>query len=113
VGQLTRIGSNRPPDSVGAGDGRLPAVIELGRRTVFGRLPPSDVLLDDDSMSRHHAVVMWRDDHYEILDLESLNGTRVDGRRLERGEVARLRVGTEISFGLGRCAWRMTSDEAP
>lgn len=79
---------------------------------MVGRLEPSDLVVDDSSMSRQHALVAWRVDHWAVLDLESLNGTRVNGRRLERGEAARLEVGSEVVFGQGP-KWRLTSDAPP
>jgi pSer/pThr/pTyr-binding forkhead associated (FHA) protein len=102
VGQLTRIGDHPT----------APRLVDLGQRVLVGRMEPSDLVVDDASMSRQHALVGWRIDHWAVLDLESLNGTRVNGRRLERGEQARLDVGSEIVFGTGP-AWCLTSDAPP
>ena len=89
-----------------------PETIELGASTLVGRRPPCDVQIDESSLTRQHAIVAWRRDHWEILDLESLNGTRVNGRRLARGEAARLEVGSEVVFGQ-MPVWCLVSDAPP
>jgi DNA-binding NtrC family response regulator len=65
--------------------------LPLGRGDrVFGRSHAADVPIDDPSMSRRHARVVWLDGRggHAIVDLGSRNGTRVDGRAVE-GENAR------------------------
>jgi pSer/pThr/pTyr-binding forkhead associated (FHA) protein len=44
-------------------------------------------MLDDDEVSRYHAIVRVSDGGADITDLGSTNGTFVDGRRLS-GRVA-------------------------
>ena len=48
-----------------------------------GRHPESDIFLDDVTVSRRHAVIRRIDDGYEITDVGSLNGTYVDGERID------------------------------
>lgn len=60
-----------------------------------GRYPKSDVFLDDVTVSRHHAGFIRRDNTYELVDDNSLNGTyvngdRVDSVKLENGDEVRL-----------------------
>ncbi len=50
------------------------------RTLTIGRSPDCDIVLDDRQISRLHARVVWRDDHYEIEDLASKNGTHLNGR---------------------------------
>ncbi|HEX9117513.1 MAG TPA: FHA domain-containing protein [Anaerolineae bacterium] len=53
----------------------------LERRTItIGRSPDCDIVLDDRQVSRLHARIAWHDDHYEIEDLNSKNGTHLNGR---------------------------------
>ncbi|MGN6110400.1 MAG: sigma 54-interacting transcriptional regulator [Kofleriaceae bacterium] len=64
----------------------LPVPAELGRRVVAGRRTHE---ISDDRMSRDHATVRWdASGGWRIADLESRNGTFVDGERI-RGEVRR------------------------
>lgn len=62
-----------------------------------GRHPRNDVLLDDVSVSRHHARIVRRSESYVLQDLGSLNGTYVNGERVEE---APLRHGDEVQVGL-------------
>lgn len=57
---------------------------ELGGGTVaLGRHPESDIFLDDVTVSRRHAEVRRNsDDSVVIRDLGSLNGTYVNGQRV-------------------------------
>ncbi|HET8990783.1 MAG TPA: FHA domain-containing protein [Acidimicrobiales bacterium] len=59
--------------------------IELtGDVTSVGRHEASDILLDDVSVSRHHAVfTRTASGRITLRDLNSLNGTYVNGRRVE------------------------------
>ena len=46
----------------------------------------SDVLLDSPSISRIHARIQKKGDGYWIADLDSKNGTFVNGKKLGHGE---------------------------
>ncbi len=48
-----------------------------GGRAVLGRAPDCDVVVDDPSVSAHHAEVVWSDGRWVVRDLGSTNGTRV------------------------------------
>lgn len=55
---------------------------ELGHpKTSIGRDPDSDIYLDDEVVSWHHAEILHTGKGYEILDKGSLNGTFVNGVR--------------------------------
>lgn len=55
-------------------------------RTTIGRDSKNDIILDDESASRNHASIHYdrNKDTLIIHDLESTNGTFVNGERLER-----------------------------
>jgi pSer/pThr/pTyr-binding forkhead associated (FHA) protein len=67
-----------------------------GQRLRIGRSPAADILLDDPSVSRRHAVVVHRGGRTVLLDDRSLNGVFVNGDRV--GEAA-LRDGDTIAIG--------------
>jgi pSer/pThr/pTyr-binding forkhead associated (FHA) protein len=67
-----------------------------GEVTHIGRSPAADIVLDDASVSRKHAVVTMRGETTVILDDRSRNGVHVNGVRV--GE-ATLRNGDEIVCG--------------
>jgi len=53
-----------------------------GRGLRVGRLADNDVVVDDSRASRHHAVLTDTGTGFVITDLNSTNGTRVDGQRV-------------------------------
>ena len=61
-----------------------------------GRHPEADIFFDDVTVSRRHAEIT-RDKHrFEIVDQRSLNGTYVNGERVDR---AALVNGAEVRIG--------------
>ena len=58
-----------------------------GERTLIGRSPDCDVFLDDVTVSRKHAEILRDGERFTIHDLGSLNGTFVNRRRIESGEL--------------------------
>ena len=63
-----------------------------------GRLASLEIVLDDSSVSRRHAEVRYGDDGWFVRDLESTNGTYVNGVRIGPGEQA-IRPRDIIQFG--------------
>jgi transcriptional regulator with GAF, ATPase, and Fis domain len=63
----------------------LPPSAALGRRIVAGA---EEHEISDERMSRDHAVVTWEQGSWRIRDLDSRNGTFVEGERIS-GEVRR------------------------
>jgi pSer/pThr/pTyr-binding forkhead associated (FHA) protein len=54
---------------------------ELEGEKVIGR-EATDILLDDEQVSRRHALIRVDDGRVEIADLQSANGTEVNGERI-------------------------------
>jgi len=50
--------------------------------TLIGRNPTTDVTLLDENISREHALILFEaeTDTYTIEDLQSTNGTKVNGK---------------------------------
>ena len=74
--------------------------ILLGRNDAKTRVFP-DVNLDDNAASRRHLSV-WKDDAdglYYAQDLESANGTLLNGRDLKPGEPTQLNNGDVLKIG--------------
>ncbi|SRR6266545_3986812 len=67
-----------------------------GRETVLGRDPDCDVVVDDDRVSRRHAVLSSDGSGWSITDLASKNGTLVGGVPAGGGA---LQERSWISFG--------------
>jgi len=67
-----------------------------GSSLVIGRDPSCDVPLRDPGISRHHARLELKGDHYILIDLGSSNGTCVNGVRVAESS---LRAGDQIRIG--------------
>ena len=65
---------------------------------VIGRNPTTDITLLDEGISREHALVLFDEDgpNYLIEDLQSTNGTKLNGKRVRSAELAE---GDEIQIG--------------
>ncbi|MCV2491558.1 ATP-binding cassette domain-containing protein [Geodermatophilus sp. YIM 151500] len=59
-----------------------------GSQISIGRLAGNDVVVDDLLVSRHHAVVERTPRGWHLRDLGSTNGTHLNGRRVDSGDVA-------------------------
>ena len=66
------------------------------KETTIGR-QDADVTIQDEEVSRRHAIVRPVDGALEIEDLGSLNGTHVNGTKVT--SVARLAPGDVIQVG--------------
>lgn len=64
--------------------------------TTVGRHPDADIFFDDVTVSRRHAEVTRSGTAFEIIDQRSLNGTYVNGERVDR---AALHNGAEVRIG--------------
>ncbi|HKH16214.1 MAG TPA: FHA domain-containing protein, partial [Solirubrobacteraceae bacterium] len=64
--------------------------------TRIGRRATADIVLDDSTVSRRHALVVERGGASVIADDRSLNGVYVNGQRVRE---ARLRHGDEVRIG--------------
>jgi DNA-binding SARP family transcriptional activator len=54
----------------------------VGAATRIGRLSDNDVVIDDDTVSRHHAVIVDTGNSFVITDLQSANGVDLAGQRV-------------------------------
>ena len=89
--------------------GSKPREYPLGPdKTTVGSESDNHVVIDAPSVSRHHAVIQQRLGAYSISDLESTNGTFINGSRLRNPAV--LKRGDEVRFGTARFAFM---DRAP
>src|SRR4051812_41967105 len=63
--------------------------------TLVGRHRGCDVRMNSPQVSRYHCCLAWQDGEYEVRDLGSTNGIKINGHRLESG---RLRAGDELTI---------------
>lgn len=86
------VGERRPPPAAYG--------IEV-RETIVGREPAADIRLDDEFVSRRHAVLLLRDHELHLEDLGSTNGTRRNGDLVETR--VQVRPGDVLEFGKSLC----------
>lgn len=73
---------------------------ELGQETtLLGRGDDCDVVINDRQVSRHHAKIIKDDDGYFLVDLNSKNGTFLNGEQLP-GETRPLQDGDQLGIAL-------------
>lgn len=73
-------------------------VVSIGRRA------SNNICLEDRFVSRHHCVIRNEGDEYMIDDLNSANGTYVNGERISAGS---LKEGSLIEIGASRFLFRL------
>ena len=75
-----------------AGDGPPPLLaLDWTGRTealVIGRHPDCDIVLEHQTVSRHHARLHFRDGRWVLHDLDSTNGTSVNRTQVVRCQLA-------------------------
>ena len=78
--------------------------------TVAGRHPDADIFLDDVTVSRRHAEITREGKVFSIRDLDSLNGTYLEGSRTAGGP---LQDGSEIQIGKYRMTFYPSRHDLP
>lgn len=73
--------------------------ISIDRPMVIGRDPSADLVLQGGHISRKHAALSVRDNALWIKDLNSSNGTYVNGQRITEQA---LKSGDELQFDVVR-----------
>ena len=84
---------------VSANTGVIVVPFPASKQVRLGRAADCDVVIDDDSVSRHHVSIDTRKEPLIVEDIGSTNGTLVAGRCLVRGQRAELAVGSPFVVG--------------
>ena len=77
-------------------DGMQILSLREGVSLIIGRKPPSDCVIEDSSLSRTHAKLELKIGQVWVCDLQSTNGTWVDGTRIDECLIT---PGMKITFG--------------
>jgi hypothetical protein len=67
-----------------------------GEKITIGRHPENNLVLDDGSISSHHAEIFRMESGWVVRDLGSSNGTRLNGEAIQKAAV---NDGDTITFG--------------
>lgn len=76
--------------------------------TCIGRSPSCDLPLPDRSISRQHALLFCFENEFYIEDLNSLNGTVLNGKAVK--ERTKLEAGDELRIGLSCLLFMLIPD---
>lgn len=63
---------------------------------LLGRHPECDIQIDSRKVSRRHCCIAQVNDYLVVRDLDSTNGIRINGTRVQEGQ---LRPGDELTIG--------------
>lgn len=89
-----RVGADQPSAWLEGPDGKHHML--SGHVNTVGRLSTCDIVIADQSVSRHHAELHAVGDTYDLVDLGSTNGCKVNGQRVTRHQ---LNDGDQVIFG--------------
>ena len=74
---------------------------DLKSETIYiGRDPENDIQIDDKYISRKHLKIQRKGDKYLIQDLNSKNGTFVNGKQISPNDLFELGEGQTIVIGM-------------
>jgi hypothetical protein len=88
-------------------DGALHAL--AGGRTILGRGSEADITIDDTGISRKHLEILWDGKRAQARDLDSTNGSRLDGAPLKKSV---LEPDSMIEIGRTRIVFRVLAQSA-
>jgi hypothetical protein len=77
---------------------RLDERFSVGSEITIGRDAASRISLDDPTLSRSHAIIKICDGYIDICDLDSTNGTFLNGTKVG-SSFTRVQIGQTVSFG--------------
>jgi serine/threonine-protein kinase len=80
--------------------------------STIGKTPDNAIVVTDGAISRKHAAFLLRDGKVFVRDLESSNGTFVNGQRIGQQEQP-LADGDEIAMGRTKIRFRLAPAAAP
>src|SRR3954462_4081544 len=83
----------------------------IGQRVTLGRASTNRIVVKDEVCSREHAEVYHADDRWRLRDLESLNGTRLNGNRVD--SEWELNPGDEVNVGRLHLLYVEDMDQLP
>ena len=81
---------------------------EVAQAAILGRLDTNDIPVKDGKASREHAKIYKQGEQYAIVDLNSSNGTFVNGEKITKRI---LKNGDEISIGTVRILFELPEPE--
>jgi SARP family transcriptional regulator, regulator of embCAB operon len=82
-----------------SGPGNVERTVELAGNTTIGRTTDNGIVLDDTQVSRCHAMLLVQGGAVLLLDMESSNGTTINGAPALPDEPVALADGDVVVIG--------------
>ena len=79
-------------------------------RTVIGRGSDADITISDAGTSRKHVEILWDGERAMVRDMNSTNGTTLDGRKIVE---AALQPDSTVTIGRTPIVFRVVAQAAP
>ncbi len=76
----------------------------------IGTAPDNDIVLEDETVSRHHCRIVQEDEEYVAVDLQSTNGTFINGVRIREAYLA---PGLIVTAGNTQIQFNPMEEEVP
>lgn len=73
--------------------------VSVASETTIGRAEDNDIVIDDPTVSGHHCKIVVEDSRFTIVDLDSTNGTNVNGSKVSKMMIT---SGTALKLGAVR-----------
>jgi pSer/pThr/pTyr-binding forkhead associated (FHA) protein len=73
--------------------------VSVASETTIGRGKDNDIVIDDPTVSGHHCKIVVEDSRFTIVDLDSTNGTNVNGSKVSKMMIT---SGTALQLGAVR-----------
>lgn len=99
-GTMKRERADRPCLIVPDGDGKTRRYPIKRREVTVGRDPSNDICIPDPLVSKFHAKLLVANQSVTVVDLDSVNKTRVNGSVVQQATV---RYGDELQFARVKC----------
>jgi len=97
--RLRMLPSSAPGDGAGAAEERAVEFPDDAKEIRIGRRPDVELPLPYPALSGLHARLVRSDDSWQIEDLASTNGTRIDGERLAPRQPRAIAPGAQVTLG--------------
>ena len=75
------------------GAARSEHIVQFQENLIIGRAVDNDIVLEDVTLSRYHVLLFTRSEDVVLIDLDSTNGTFVNGTQALPDEQVRLADG--------------------
>ncbi len=82
-----------------------------GGTASIGRGPENEIVIIDPSVSRRHARIYTEDGHWKVVDMQSRNGVKINGMKIDSGDNAPVLLNDGDTVTLGAFPFKFIREE--